>query len=190
MMFIRSERLFLRPAWPEDWDELFSRINDPRIVRNLSRVPWPYTPEDARAFVRRAQDRRFPNLMVTLPSGEGSTIVGNVALMSDRDRVELGYWIARQHWGLGFATEAVRAMIGVARALGHHKVVAAHCIDNYRSGKVLRKAGFHKTDKPDTSFEAGRDRPASVVTYAINLDVVHAGDPEGGDDGTPDRMAA
>ena len=38
-MFFRSERLFLRPGWPEDWDELTARIADPAIVRNLATAP-------------------------------------------------------------------------------------------------------------------------------------------------------
>ena len=47
-MFIRSERLFLRPGWPEDWQELLSRIADESVVRNLAKAPWPYTADDAR----------------------------------------------------------------------------------------------------------------------------------------------
>ncbi len=54
-MFIRSERLFLRLGWPEDWQELFGLIRDQGIVRNLARAPWPYTPEHAREFAARVQ---------------------------------------------------------------------------------------------------------------------------------------
>ena len=68
-MFIRSERLFLRPAWPEDWQELFSRIADEAVVRNLARAPWPYTTEDARWFASQPQDQRCPHFFVTLPTG-------------------------------------------------------------------------------------------------------------------------
>ena len=49
-MFMRSERLFLRPGWPEDWEELLSRIQDEAVVMNLAKAPWPYTAEDARWF--------------------------------------------------------------------------------------------------------------------------------------------
>ena len=49
-MFIRSERLFLRPGWPEDWQELLGQIDDESVARNLAQVPWPYTAEDARQF--------------------------------------------------------------------------------------------------------------------------------------------
>ena len=35
-MFIRSERLFLRPGWPEDWAEVLTAINDEGVVCNLA----------------------------------------------------------------------------------------------------------------------------------------------------------
>ena len=53
-MFIRSERLFLRPGWPEDWQELEPLIADEKVVRNLA--PWPYTGEDARRFLETPQE--------------------------------------------------------------------------------------------------------------------------------------
>ena len=40
-MFIRSERLFLRPGWPEEWAELLALIDDQGVVRNLASAPWP-----------------------------------------------------------------------------------------------------------------------------------------------------
>ena len=35
-MFFRSERLFLRPGWPEDWAEILTTINDEGVVCNLA----------------------------------------------------------------------------------------------------------------------------------------------------------
>jgi len=40
-MFHRSERLLLRPAWPEDWQAVHAAIADEGIVRNLATAPWP-----------------------------------------------------------------------------------------------------------------------------------------------------
>jgi hypothetical protein len=40
-MFFRSERLFLRPAWPEDWNAIHAAIDDEGIVRNLAPRPGP-----------------------------------------------------------------------------------------------------------------------------------------------------
>ena len=64
-MFIRSERLFLRPGWPEDWQELFGLIHDEGIVRNLAKAPWPYTPEHAREFAARVEETGLPSFFIT-----------------------------------------------------------------------------------------------------------------------------
>ena len=77
-MFIRSERLFLRPGWAEDWADLYERIADEGIVRNLAKVPWPYEPDHAREFVARAQEPRTPHFLVTLPGARGAELVGEL----------------------------------------------------------------------------------------------------------------
>ncbi len=109
-MFIRSERLFLRPGWPEDWQELLGRIDDESVARNLAQVPWPYTAEDARQFASQPQDPRCPHFLITLPtSAKPAEILGCIGLARIEGQVELGYWITREHWGQGYATEAARA---------------------------------------------------------------------------------
>ena len=40
-MFHVTERLLLRPAWPEDAEALLGGIADEAIVRNLASAPWP-----------------------------------------------------------------------------------------------------------------------------------------------------
>ncbi len=185
-MFFRSERLFLRPGWPEDWEEILARIADEGVVRNLASAPWPYTAEDAKAFVQRPQDARLPHFLVTLPGADGATLIGSVGLGRDLlghdtsggDDIELGYWIAREHWGRGYATEAVRAVLCLARALGHRRLVADHFVDNPASGRVLRKAGFRSTAQKRLRHSRGRDGEAWSLCYDIALDCVS--DDDGG----------
>ena len=121
-MFHRSERLLLRPAWPEDWQQVFGGIADEGVVRNLARAPWPYHAEDARQFVQLAVDPMFPRFLIT--RADDAALVGCIGIDAcDEGDVELGYWIARQHWGRGYATEAGRAVLEVAHMLGHRRVV-------------------------------------------------------------------
>lgn len=182
-MFIRSERLFLRPGWPEDWQELLGKICDERIVRNLARAPWPYGPEDARRFAAMEQDRRTPNFFVTAPSAEGTRLVGSCGLGLHEGQVELGYWIARDEWGKGYATEAARAVLTLARTLGHRRIVAGHFEDNPASGRVLAKVGFRPTGEVRPRYSLARDAIALSVVHEIDLAV--AGDCDNGDgDGT------
>lgn len=178
-MFIRSERLFLRPGWPEDWHELIALINDREVVANLATAPWPYTADHAREFARRPQQRMLPHFFITLPGADGPRLIGSAGLGRDGDEVELGYWIARDHWDNGYATEAARAVLGLARALGHRRVVASHFADNPASGKVLRKAGFQPTGETRMRYSAARAEAAPADRFAISLDCL--GDGEDGD---------
>ncbi len=175
-MFIRTERLFLRPGWPEDWQELLAAIGEEAVVRNLGRAPWPYTAADARDFAARPQDGRTPHFVVTLPGASGARVIGACGLeRDDHGGVELGYWIARGHWGRGYATEAGRAVLGLARALGHGRLSASHFVDNPASGRVLAKIGFRPTGRVRERLSRGRGAAAPSVEYAVELDPANDG---------------
>lgn len=183
-MFFRSERLFLRPGWPEDWSDLFDAVHDEAIVRNLAQVPWPYGPEDAQAYAALPQDKRHPHFLIILPTAERGRLIGTVGMIPGEDAPELGYWIAREHWGKGFATEAGRAMLTLARTLGHRRVAACHFHDNPASGRVLRKVGFCPTGAVEPRFSRARGEAVAAELYAIDL-----GDPQDCD-GEPMMRAA
>jgi RimJ/RimL family protein N-acetyltransferase len=169
-MFIRSERLFLRPGWPEDWEELLSRIGDEGVVLNLAQVPWPYTAQDARWFASQPQHPRLPHFFVTLPTSLApAQIIGCIGLAEQDSEVELGYWFAREFWGKGFATEAARAVIGLARTLGHRRLVAGHFVDNPASGRVLRKAGFRATGRIRERFSLARGHTVTSVEHELDV---------------------
>lgn len=172
-MFIRSERLFLRPGWPEDWAELATRIDDDSVTRHLSRAPWPA----AREALGAEQNPRCPQLLITLPTSEGSTLIGCAGLAPTDDGVELGYWVAPERWRQGYATEAARAVLSLARTLGHRRIVASHFADNTASANVLRKVGFSPTGETRQRFCPARGVELPALTYALVLD-----DPCGCDD--------
>lgn len=184
-MFIRSERLFLRPGWPEEWEDLLALIDDEAVVRNLARAPWPYTADDAKAFAAHQPERLLPNLFVTLPGADGARLIGHVGLARDGDQVELGYWIGRPFWGQGYATEAARAVISLAKALGHRRLVASHFVDNPASGRVLRKLGFCPTGVVRNRFSLGRGGEAPARLLSLEL-----GEPNDCDDDVAAMRAA
>ena len=170
-MFHVTERLLLRPAWPEDADALFGGIADEAIVRNLARAPWPYLPKHAREFVMQAQDPHFQRFLITLPTQSGSEVIGCIGIHPmGNGEVELGYWVARHRWGHGFASEAARGVLDVAKLLGHTRIVAGHFIDNPASGRVLRKIGFVPTGKVAKRHSCGRGEDADCALYRLDLD--------------------
>lgn len=169
-MFIRSERLFLRPGWPEDWPELQSRIDEAAMARSLARVPWPYSAEDAHQFTSMPQDARCPHFLITLPTcTRAADIIGCVGLARIDGQTELGYWIAREHWGHGYASEAVRAVVGLARTLGHRRLVAGHFAENPAAGRVLHKAGFRPTGQIRQRFSLAQGAQAASIEHDLEL---------------------
>jgi RimJ/RimL family protein N-acetyltransferase len=169
-MFARTERLLLRPSWPEDATELHRAIADEGIVRNLARAPWPYTEDDAATFAALEHDPLYPNFLLMLRTDGAPRLIGSCGLADYDGDAEIGYWIARPYWGLGFASEAGRAVMTIAKAIGHTKVVSGHFIDNPASGRVLRKLGFRNTGRSEQRHSKGRRQMVSCTLYEKSLE--------------------
>jgi RimJ/RimL family protein N-acetyltransferase len=118
-MFSRTERLLLRPGWTEDASALARTIADPAIARNLTRLPWPYGVADAQRYIAEQQEQEFPDFLIFKRTRGAPQLIGGCGISTSEDGApELGYWIARHYWGLGFATEAAAAVMRIARATG------------------------------------------------------------------------
>ncbi len=170
-MFHRSARLLLRPVWPEDWRGILGGIADEGVVRNLARAPWPYSEDDARAFAALPVAPRKPRFVIT--RAHDGEVIGCTGIDDAEDApgaVELGYWIARPYWGQGYATEAGRAVLEIARTLGHPRVVASHFYDNPACGRVLTKLGFVPTGRSLIRHSCGRGEAAMTHEYAVDFD--------------------
>jgi RimJ/RimL family protein N-acetyltransferase len=74
-------------------------------------------------------------------------LIGSVAVdVHANGDGELGYWYGRAHWGLGYATEAAKAVVASALACpAIRKLIALTDPANEASHRVLLKSGFHMT---------------------------------------------
>jgi RimJ/RimL family protein N-acetyltransferase len=170
-MFARTERLLLRPGWAEDAPALAAAIGEEAIVRNLATAPWPYSLDHARAFLARERDGRECGLLAFRRTRGAPQLVGAAGFGRDPDgEIELGYWIARPHWGLGYATEAASAVIAIARdSLRLSRLKAGHFLDNPASGHVLTKLGFRPTGIVGRRYSAGRGGEAPCKLFELRL---------------------
>jgi RimJ/RimL family protein N-acetyltransferase len=166
-MFARTPRLLLRPGWMEDAVTLARTIGDPAVLRNLSRAPSPYGLDDAEAFLALPHHPQLPRLRAFTRTQGAPRMVGGCGVhLNDEGAPELGYWIARPYWGLGFATEAARAVMDMARANGVRDIRACHFADNPASGNVLRKLGFRATGQSVQRYSLGRDAMVNCLLFA------------------------
>ena len=144
-MFARTKRLTLRPGWPEDAPALAQAIAHEDVAFRLSRLPWPYTEAHAAEWLARPTDPKDVTLLIFAHEEPTPQLVGGIGLheTTPGGGIEIGYWLTPSAWGRGYATEAGRAVIGMAQhALGLRRLAGRHFRDNPASGKVLRKLGF------------------------------------------------
>ena len=144
---IETERLTLRPWRLDDVDDVLAYAQDGEWSRYLRLLPRPYHRSDAEQFVARQilRDRKtHPGWAVSLED----TVIGglNLRLRSEHRLGEMGYSIARRHWGQGFCTEAALAVLDVAfESCGElNRIRAMADEENKSSQRVMEKLGMTK----------------------------------------------
>lgn len=143
--WIQTERLVLRRPTMEDAEAIFARYaSDPRVVRY---VGWPRHQciDDTRAFLSFADEEwgRWPAGPYVIEGRENGTLLGSTGLLFETaSRAATGYVLAVDAWGHGFATEALGAMVKVAREVGLARLYALCHIDHQASAHVLEKCRF------------------------------------------------
>ena len=117
------------------------------VARHTARIPHPYPKGSAERFVYAAREANALGRDLTLvltPKLNPKLVVGAISLeRRGADRLTLGYALAQEAWGKGYATEAVCAMVNAAFALASVvEIDASVAVENPASGRVLEKAGF------------------------------------------------
>ena len=149
-MQIKTSRLVLREFVEEDWSDVLSYQSDPRYLRYY---PWSdRTEADAREFVQQQianqseTPRRKFQLVITLPDQPG--LIGNCGIRRKPDNeweADIGYELAPEYWGRGYATEAARALVQFGfNELGLDRISTWSISDNRASANVLEKVGLRQ----------------------------------------------
>jgi RimJ/RimL family protein N-acetyltransferase len=142
---IVTPRLRLRPLVPRDAGLVALYASDRRVAWTTARIPHPYPPGAAEAFIERvtapgARERAWA--LDTGADGENG-LVGVIALKPRGDgAAEVAYWVAPAFWNTGYASEAVEGLVAHAARSGRRELRAEVFQDNPASAKVLTRAGF------------------------------------------------
>jgi RimJ/RimL family protein N-acetyltransferase len=169
-MFARTKRLTLRPGWPEDAPAVARAIGHEAVVRMLAKAPWPYRLADAESFLSRPRGAGEAFFLILGHEDGYPRPIGGIGLAPDADGHELGYWLAPEAWGRGYATEAGRAVVAIARdALRLKRLHAGPFVDNPASGRVLQKLGFRATGMVKGRYSAGRGAITPCRLFELDL---------------------
>ncbi len=161
---LRTERLVLRPWRESDAKYLFAYASDPDVGPAAGWPAHQSVEESAEAIhdvltepqtfaitLRDAENPDAPVGAIGLKIGEAS----DLAIGSDQ--AELGFWIGKPLWGMGYMPEAVREVMRYGfRELGLAAIWAGHTDDNDQSRRVQEKTGF-------TRQRSIRNRPRKLV---------------------------
>ena len=147
---LKTLRLILRPFSIADADPVAELLNDKVMTRNLRDVPWPYSLKDAQQWIGRLSgDWESGDAAVfavfLLQQAESPRLVGAIGLVFEQpsNRAELGYWVGRDDWGQGIATEACVSVLDFAFSeLGIQRVYGECLARNPASAAVLKKVGM------------------------------------------------
>ena len=150
-----TARLRLRPPTASDADWIAREIAHPEVAPKLTSLPFPYTLDDAQAWLDGMGHQNGVYIIVSGFTESGLTEsdltgscdpIGSVTVKSDPEWAELGYWLCRAHWGQGYMTEAARAVLAAYFSVRPGPVVSGHVLDNLQSANTLRKLGFANTE--------------------------------------------
>lgn len=170
---LRTQRLVLRKPVADDASRIYSRYaGDAEVTRFLG---WPRHRdlEDTYRFIDHSnaqwRDHMAGPYLIETPGG---LLLGGTGLeLIGADRAITGYVLARDAQGLGYATEALRAMIGVARQICLGELHAICHAEHIASQHVLAKCGFSPAEQLLVDFpnlSAGESRAALRYTLCIS----------------------
>lgn len=144
MKVIETPRLILKEWREADAAELFSLAKNPNVGPHAG---WkPHADEAESLEVIRTLF--FTSIVWKVTDKKTGTLMGSLGLETDRFRPgiaskELGYWIAEEYWGKGFATEAASAAIQYGfEELELEIIGICTSPSNSRSQRVIEKLGF------------------------------------------------
>ncbi|MEV8274364.1 GNAT family N-acetyltransferase [Microbacterium sp. NPDC077184] len=151
----------LRPLTDDDLDDVFAMMRDPDGVQQAAfTASDPDSREEFDAWMarQRASDEVIQRIIVA----DGS-FAGTVAAFTvDGDR-EVSFWTAREVWGRGIATEALRQLVSLEPVRPLFARCAAH---NAGSVEVLRHNGFTEVSRT-TSFAPGLGREVEEIVFVL-----------------------
>ena len=142
-----TERLALRPFEVADAKVIQRLAGDRAVADTTTNIPHPYKDGMAEAWIDSQAKNLIAGKEVTfaVALAETGELIGAVSLLDIQagHQAEIGYWFGKAHWGKGYGTEALQAVLRYAFTdLGLQRVHGRCLARNPASGRVMLKNGF------------------------------------------------
>jgi RimJ/RimL family protein N-acetyltransferase len=172
-MSIRTPRLVLRAPVISDAARISLLAGDYDVASMTGTIPHPYNEQMAAEWIGSVAAGEEGVVFAVERSG---VLIGCTCYRAfNEDHAELGYWIGKPYWGMGYATEAVRALILYAfETEGFDYLRVGHFTDNPASARIIAKFGF-APEGQEMRDCAARGARAHCLTYRLERTAALAG---------------
>lgn len=166
----------LRPFHLDDVDVLVASCNEP-LIQLYTRVPSPYTADDARSFIAGAAGRRLfeESLDMAVAAAEDGRLMGAIGLIVDRHddhRAEIGYWVSHGERGRGVASRALALLSRWALREGlFARLDLQAAVANQASIRVAERCGFVREGTARGGWYRGPERTDMAIFSLLRHDV-------------------
>jgi RimJ/RimL family protein N-acetyltransferase len=144
---LTGTRVRLRPLRSDDADDLFALHSDPRVMRYWSHTAWTAREQAVARIAQLERDRagaEFYTWATTIEAAD--RLVGTVSLFAinrAHHRADIGYALAPDTWGRGYATDALRLAIAFAfETIDLARLEADIDPRNEASCRLVERVGF------------------------------------------------
>ncbi len=140
-----TERLRFRGFGADDAPRVLQLAGHKEMSETTLNIPFPYTLPQIETWLASLREEPMLSKEIHFAVETDGDLVGTVRLIlsPEHDKAKMGYWIGKEYWGNGYATEAAAA----ALAYGFNRLqlnrVCANCFDNNpASVKILERIGM------------------------------------------------
>ena len=146
---LHTARLLLRPSGAADAERAFDIQSDPNVTRMLQLAAFPPDRAEIMRWFAEHPAEWLAGSAYRFAVVRDGRFIGLMDIAGvSRSEGALGYWLDKAVWGLGYATEAARALVAFAfDGLNLSQLRASHASDNAASACVLQKLGFQPIGK-------------------------------------------
>ncbi len=148
MMKLETSRLILQYYQQRDAARIAQLANNKELAQVLG-FPSPYEFKHAQEWIQMQPDliNRGIEYPLTIWTKDHPELIGTITIRIDRKnhKGEIGYWLGREYWSKGYATEAVKEIMKFGfNEIMLNKVWASTLAKNIGSINVLLKVGMKK----------------------------------------------
>ena len=109
-------------------------------------MPYPYPDGEAERWIGTHADKyEQGDFSFAITLKENGALIGAIGLhsVSVHEKAEMGYWLGKEYWGKGYASEAAKCMVKFGFEQLHlHRIFAHYFMHNPASRRVMEKAGL------------------------------------------------